>query len=122
MKTKAQIERQLKKKTNSMLVDTIILAKKSKAWQGVASVLSYPRRKRIEKNIGEISEQSKVGEIVIIPGKVLSMGEIDKKIKISALYFSEKAKEKLNKAGCETITILEEIKKNPDAKGIKILK
>lgn len=122
MKTKAKIEKQLKKKTNPVLVETIILAKKNKGWQDVASVLSYPRRKRIEKNIGEISEQSKVGEIVIIPGKVLSMGEIDKKIKVGALYFSEKAKEKLNKAGCETLSIHEEIKKNPEAKGIKVLK
>jgi len=32
------------------------------------------------------------------------------------------AKEKIKKFGNETLTILEEIKKNPEAKGVKILK
>ncbi|MBI3623821.1 50S ribosomal protein L18e [Candidatus Pacearchaeota archaeon] len=122
MKTKARIEKQLKKKTNSKLVETIIAAKKNKEWNEVASILSMPRRKRLEVNLDKISKEVKGNETVIIPGKVLSMGEIDKKIKISALYFSNKAKEKLDKADCETLTILEEIKKNPGAKGIKILK
>jgi len=38
------------------------------------------------------------------------------------LNFSKKAEEKLKKAGCEIITISEEIKKNPEMKGLKILK
>ena len=58
----------------------------------------------------------------MVPGKVLSQGEISKKIKVVALSFSEKAKEKLLKANCEILSILEEIKKNPDAKRIKILR
>jgi len=122
VKSKSKIEKQLQKKTNSELVETIIAAKKDKSWLEVASILSGPRRKKTEINLDKINQESKAGEIIIVPGKVLSLGEINKKIKIAALGFSEKAKEKLLKAGCEPLNILEEIKKNPNAKGIKILR
>ena len=122
MKSKTKIEKQIKKKTNASLVETIISAKKNGKWIEIASILSAPRRKRINLNLEKINEETKDGEKIIIPGKVLSQGEINKKIRIVALNFSEKAKEKLLKKGCEVITILEEIKSNPSAKGIKILK
>ncbi len=122
MKTKTKIEKQLERKTNSQLVKTIIAAKKNERWQGVASIISSPRRQRINLNIEQIDKQSKEGEIILIPGKVLSQGEMNKKIKIIALEFSEKAKEKLLKSKCEVSYIIEEIKKNPNAKEIKLLK
>lgn len=122
MKSKNRIEKQLKKKTNSILTETIIAAKKNKNWLEVSGILSTPKRKRQEFNLDKIVKEAKEGEIIIVPGKVLSLGEINKKIKISALGFSEKAREKLLKAGCEVSNILEEIKKNPQAKGVKILK
>ncbi len=45
-----------------------------------------------------------------------------KKIKVAALGFSEKAREKLMKSKSDPTTISEEIKKNPDAKGVKVLR
>ncbi len=120
-KSNTKIEKQLQKKTNSILVETIIAAKKKEAWKKIAEILSSPRRKRIDVNIERISNEAKAGETIVVPGKVLSQGDIDKKIKIVAVNFSEKAKEKLLKAKCEVLDMLDEIKKNPDAKGIKIL-
>lgn len=122
MKSKTTIERQLQKKTNSELVKTVISAKKNKGWFKIAEILSGPRRKRTEINLKEIDKESKEGDIIVVPGKVLSQGEVIKKIKIVALNFSKKAKEKLLKSKCEVLSIIEEIKKNPEAKGIKILK
>ena len=122
MKSKTKIERQLKKKTNKELVETIIAAKKNKEWFKVSEILSGPSRKRINMNIEDIDKKTKEGEVVVIPGKVLSQGEIDKKIRIIATGFSERAREKLLKSKCEVLNILEEIKKNPGAKGVKILK
>ncbi|MDP2628757.1 MAG: 50S ribosomal protein L18e [Nanoarchaeota archaeon] len=121
MKSKTKISKQSKRKTNSILVETIMLAKKNKNWLKVAEILSGPRKRMVNKNLKEIGIEIKEGEKIIVPGKVLSQGDIDKKIKIVALNFSEKAKEKLIKTGCETSYIMEEIKKNPEAKGIKIL-
>jgi large subunit ribosomal protein L18e len=122
VKSKTLISKQLEKKTNSELAETIFLAKKNPAWLEMASILSGPRRKRTSLNLKEIGENADNSKIILIPGKVLSQGEIGKKIKVVALNFSEMAKEKLLKAGCEVKTILEEIKSNPEFKDIKILK
>lgn len=103
-------------------METIIAGKKNEAWIGIAGILSGPRRNRICINLEEINKDSKAGETVAIPGKVLSGGEIDKKIKVVALSFSEKAKEKLLSAKCDVSYIIDEIKSNPSAKGIKIIK
>ena len=122
MKSKTLIDKQLKRKTNPELVETLIKGKKNEKWLEVLGNLSGPRRKRIDMNLKEINDKVESGDKIVIPGKVLSQGEIGKKIKISALNFSEKAKEKLLKAGCEVNSILEEIKSNPSAEGIKIIK
>lgn len=121
MKTKTKISRQVKAKGNPDLVETINLAKKNKNWFKVAEILSYPRRKRSEMNLSQISESAK-GSIVLIPGKVLSQGELNKKIKVVSFNISENAKKKLENAKIEYSSILEEIKKNPEAKGVEILK
>ena len=122
MKSKTKIQKQAKKKTNLNLVKTIYEGKKNKAWLEVAGILASPVRNKKNLNIGEIEKKAEASKVVVIPGKVLSSGEIAKKIKIVALSFSEKAKTKIQKAGSTTSTILEEIKLNPEAKGIKILK
>jgi len=122
MKSKTLIEKQLEKKTNPELVKTIIEAKKKKNWLQVAAILSSPRAKRINMNLDKINNEAKEGEIVVVAGKVLSQGELDKKIKVVAFSFSEMAREKISKAKGETLTILEEIKKNPEAKNVRFLK
>ena len=122
MKTKSKVEKQLQRKTNSKLVKTIIACKKNKGWFHVAEILSGPRKNRASLNLEELNGKIKDEKIVIVPGKILSQGELDKKIKVIALSFSEKAREKLKKSGIEVFTILEEVKKNPEAKGVKILK
>lgn len=121
MKSKSKIEKQLEHKTNPELVKTIIDAKKKKKWIEVAGILASPRVKKINVNLDKINKEAKEGEIIVVPGKVLSEGELDKKIKVVAFGFSEKAKEKILKAKGEVLTILEEIKKNPEGKGIKII-
>ena len=121
MKTKTKIGKQVQRKQDPELVKTILAAKKKKNWVMIAGILSGPRKKNISLNLEEINEKAKEGTVVI-PGKVLSQGEIDKKIKIVALNFSEKAKEKLEKAKIPFLTILEEIEKNSEAKNVEILR
>lgn len=120
-KSKTKIESQIRRKTNNELVETIIATKKKDKWLEVASILSSPRRESIDLNLGQIDFLAKDGEVVIIPGKVLSQGEIKKRIKIVAYKFSGKAKEKLLKEKIQISSIMDEIKKNPEAKGVRIL-
>jgi large subunit ribosomal protein L18e len=121
MKTKTKIEKQTKRKTNLNLVETIRIAKKNKEWEDIAGILSSSRKKWKSINLDLIEKESKEGDIIIVPGKVLSQGEISKKIRVVAFAFSELAKEKLLKSKCEIVYLNEEIKKNPKAKGVKIL-
>ena len=122
MKSKTLIEKQMQKKVNPDLVKTIIAAKKNENWLEVAGILSKPRKNKLNINLEKINREAKEDEIIVIPGKVLGQGDLNKKLKIAALSFSEKAREKLLNAKAEILTMLEEIKKNPEAKGIRILK
>ena len=122
MKSKTKITKQIERKNNFELVETVRLAKKNESWMKVAELLSRPRRKRICINLEDLNTIAKSGEGILVPGKILSEGSIDKKIKIVAFNFSEKAKAKLIKEGCEVKSILEEIKSNPESKGLKIIK
>ncbi len=119
---KSKIEKKLKKKKNPKLVETIIKAKKNGPWLKVAHLISTPKRKTAKMNLFEINEQAQEGDIIVVPGKVLGTGRIDKKIKIAAISFSKTAIEKLNKSKSKATSIIEEIKLNPKAEGIKILK
>jgi len=121
MKSKTLIEKQLKSKTDSELVETIITAKKNDKWIKVAEILSGSRKNRKNLNLEYLNKNAKEGQIIVVLGKVLSQGEFNRKNKIVALNFSEKAKEKLLKTKNEISTILEEIKKNPEAKGVVYL-
>ena len=122
MKTKSKIEKQLKRKTNPDLVESIIKAKKNKGWLEVAGILSGPRKKKVSVNLDKIDENSKEGDTIVVPGKVLGRGEIGKKIRVAALSFSEEAEKKLKEKKCEISYILEELEKNQNAEGVKILK
>jgi large subunit ribosomal protein L18e len=122
-KSKSLIEKQLQRKTNSILVETIIQSKKKDAWNEVAELLSGSRRNRINLNLTELNGiEASEKDILVVPGKVLSEGQVEKKLKIVALGFSERAKEKLLKSGCKISTILEEIKSNPTGKDLKVLR
>jgi len=121
-KSKTKIEKQSQRKNNSVLVETLRAAKKtgSDFWLEVAGVLSMPRRTKIAVNLNEIEKMTKEGDSIVVPGKVLSQGELSKKVAIVAFAFSDKTREKLLKTKSQAITMLEEIKKNPEAKGLKV--
>jgi len=121
-KTRTQIEKSLKRKTNSELVKTIIASNKNDKWLEVASIVSYPRRKRFEANLDKLNQEADDKKMNIVPGKVLSQGILTKKIKVCAMAFSEKAREKILNAGGKISLIADEIKSNPDAKEIKLIK
>ena len=122
VKSKTKIEKQLKKKRNPELVKAVILAKKNSKWLEIASILSGSTRNKIQINLDKIEKNSTPGDIIIIPGKVLSVGNLTKKVRVVALNFSEKAKEKLLKSNCEVVLLKNEIENNKEAKGVRILK
>jgi len=117
--SKTQIENRLRQKSNPILVNAIIQLKKTNA--EVAKILAMPRKKQPSINLTQIDNFAKDGEKVFVPGKVLSSGEITKKVKIISWNASEKAIEKIKNAKAEFIYLNDEIKSNKDLKGVKIL-
>ena len=122
MISKTKINSKLERKTSKEIVDTIIQSKKLKSWREIANMVSGPRRRQASLNLSQIDKETKEGDTVIIPGKVLSGGKVSKKIRIAALYFSKSAEKKLKEKKCEVVKIKDEIKINPGAKGLKVLR
>ena len=119
--SQTRIKARMQRKTNPEIVELLRIARKNKAWHEITKIISGPTRQYSSVNLEQIDKETKIGDTVVIPGKVLSQGEISKKIAVIALNFSEKAKEKLLKTKSQAITLLEEIKKNPDAKGLRMM-
>jgi len=114
---KTRIEKRMKSKMDTALVETIIKLKKSNPV--VAKELARPKRRWPVVNLKEIDM---VEGDVLIAGKVLSAGELSGAKKVVAWSASEKALEKMKDAKATFITIIDEIKKNPELNGYDILR
>lgn len=89
-------------------------------WRRIALDLEKPTRKRRMVNVYKIDKVAEENETVIVPGKVLGTGDLNKKVKVAAYQFSEDALKKINAKG-EAITIEELMTINPTGKGVRIL-
>jgi len=109
-------------KTNPHLIKLIRdlkkLANKEKVklWKRIADELEKSTRRKREVNLRRINRATKENETIIVPGKVLSIGEINHKVNVAAFQFSQQAKTKVN-----AMTIEELMKQNPKAKGVRII-
>ena len=105
-----------------LILDLSILGSKEKVkiWKITARFLNKPTRQRAAVNIFKINKLIREGEIALIPGKVLSDGELNKKATVSAFSFSDAAKEKINKTG-KAISIQQLIGENPKGKKIRLI-
>ncbi len=109
------------KSTNIHSRRLIAELKKTKVpiWKAVAEELAKPVRLRRKVNLSRINQHTKDKDVVVVPGKVLSGGELDHKLTIAAWKFSDTAYEKVKKAGSEAISIPDLVKKK--AKRVKII-
>jgi len=126
--SKTQINKRIQRKTDTRLVATIKLAKKNNLLD-LAKKLSKPTRQQTKLSLEQLSRlfekdgdkrDTKEDKVLVI-GKVLGQGKIEKKVSIAALGFSEQAKEKLKKAGCKLKTFKQMIEENKKLEGVKIL-
>lgn len=110
-----------KRKTNPSVVETVSLAQKNKAWSAVAKRVSGSARQYGSINLFQLEEKTKAGDTVAFVGKVLSKGELKKKIVICALSISDSAREKLKESKSEFRELKDEIAKNPKMEGVTLL-
>lgn len=105
--------------TNIMIRKLIRRLKKEKKplWRKVAEELEKPSRKRAYINIYKINKYSKPNDIIIVPGKVLGIGNLDHPVTVVALDFSASAIEKIRKAGGQVLSIYKALDVFKDFKG-----
>jgi len=94
---------------------------KSKFMIMLSKELSTATRKRTAVNLTKLQRICKENETIVVPGKVLSYGILEKPLTVAALSFSRTAEDKIKKAGGKTITIPEMIKKTK-GKNVRLIK
>lgn len=92
---------------------------KGPVWKRVVDELTGPTRRNGGVNLSSIARHG--ADTVLVPGKVLGTGELNKAVNVAALKFSKSAREKITKAGGRPMTILELSKENPKCSNVKIM-
>ena len=113
----------MKNQQTQMLIQELkkaAIEQKAPIWKRIAEELEAPTRQRRIVNIFKIDLNSKDGETIIVPGKVLGEGDLTKKVSVAALSFSEQAVGKITKQG-KIRTIQELMKSNPKASKVRTL-
>ncbi len=93
---------------------------KIKIWKKVSKKLSGPRRNRVKANLYRINKKTSKDEVIVIPGKVLGMGELDHSLTIACLEYSKSARKKIESSGSKLLTIEELLELNPKGSGVKV--
>lgn len=93
----------------------------SRFWKRVVEDLQKPTRQRRIVNVYKIDKYAHDGETIIVPGKVLSVGELSKKVDVAALNFSGEAKRKIIAASGKALSIKELLHQNPEGKKVRIM-
>ena len=88
-------------------------------WKRISNDLKKPARIRSAVNLGTIQKTIRDGEVALVPGKVLSEGELTKKVTVAAYQFSKVAESKINKVG-KAVSIKQLMKDNPKGKKVRI--
>jgi large subunit ribosomal protein L18e len=111
---------------NERLMELLQLLKKTAiendaaVWKRVASDLEKPTRQRRVLNIYKLDKYCQDNDVIVVPGKVLGTGDLNKKVTVAAYTFSSQAVDKINAKG-KALTIKELIEKNPQGKKIKLM-
>jgi large subunit ribosomal protein L18e len=94
------------------------LEQKSSIWKRIALELESPTRNHRVVNLSRIEKYCNDNDVIIVPGKVLSGGELTKRVTIAAYAYSKSTAEKL---GTSLMTIEEAMKKYPKGNNLKII-
>ena len=93
----------------------------SRFWKRIVKDLQKPTRERRTVNIYKIDKFAREGETIIVPGKVLSVGTLNKKVDVAAMNFSDEARNKIISAQGKVLSIKELLTQNPEGKNVRIL-
>ncbi|MCW3135518.1 MAG: 50S ribosomal protein L18e [Canidatus Methanoxibalbensis ujae] len=90
-------------------------------WRDIAERLERPRRSYAEVNLSRINRYAREGETIVVAGKVLGAGKLDKRVYVAALGFSRKAYLRITALGGRCMSIDDLLKENPKGSGVRIM-
>jgi large subunit ribosomal protein L18e len=90
-------------------------------WGDVAERLEKPRRTHAEVNLGRIERYAQEDETVVVPGKVLGSGVLQKDVTVAAVDFSGTAETKIDKVG-EAVSLEQAIENNPEGSHVRVIR
>ncbi|MHA1991053.1 MAG: 50S ribosomal protein L18e [Candidatus Hodarchaeales archaeon] len=107
---------------NTSALIRVLSSSEAPIWKRVAKEISTPKRSITVVNVKQLDKLTKENDVICVPGKVLGMGLINKKVTIAALNFSDSAESKIKAAGGSTFTINDLAIKHPKGTGVRIIK
>ncbi|AEH35379.1 50S ribosomal protein L18e [Halopiger xanaduensis] len=113
-------------KTNPRLTDLIAELKSTSretdadVWRDIADRLEKPRRTHAEVNLGRIERYAREEETVVVPGKVLGSGALQKSVTVAAVDFSSSAETKIDQVG-ETVQLEQLLEENPEGSDVRVI-
>lgn len=121
--TNVKIQRKTNPRTPELIMALKEGARQNEAaiWRDVAKRLEKPGRNYAQVNLSKINRYAKSGETVLVAGKVLGAGLLEKAVTVAAYNFSATAMEKITELGGKCLTIEQIMEENPKGSGIRIL-
>ncbi len=98
-------------------------ARKNKApiWARVAELVQKAGRKKRGVNVYKLEKNSKEGDVVVVPSKVLGIGSLSHKITLAALDISKPAQAAVEKSGSKIVSMRALVESNPKGSRVKII-
>jgi large subunit ribosomal protein L18e len=108
---------------NSLIADLKSAAREADAdvWATVAERLEKPRSTHAEVNLGRIERYAREDETVVVPGKVLGSGVLQKGVTVAAVDFSGSAETKIDQVG-EPIRLEQALERNREGSNVRVIR
>ena len=108
---------------SSLIADLKSTARSSggDVWDDIAQRLEKPRRTHAEVNLGRIERYAREDETVVVPGKVLGSGVLQKDVTVAAVDFSGTAEQKIDQVG-EAVSLEQAIEQNPEGSEVRVIR
>ncbi|MDX1533620.1 MAG: 50S ribosomal protein L18e [Nitrosopumilaceae archaeon] len=90
-------------------------------WLRLSKLAQKPSRARRILNLNKISQLTKEGDVVVVPGKVLGTGNMSHKITLCSFSISNTAANKIIESGGKITTLDEMVNQFPTGKGVTLL-
>ena len=106
------------------LIDALKAASREKGagvWRDIAQRLEKSSKNWAEVNLSRLERYANEGDIIVVPGKVLGAGSINKKLTVAAYKFSDSAAKKIEEAGGRKLTIPELVRESPSGRDVRIM-